>query len=174
MVALTEIFSAQTEAEFAAFPAFPLPAEAPECPGLSRSPIWSSDQNYLSCMTHLALRSTVRMENSWSFSYPCVQLRCSLSSWTHPPGVTGSSCHFCHPPLARSSYKLFCLVVAPVMLCSKVRVQLHTRSIQKSWQRRHHGACSMLPCSSMKPSRTLCHCALPSLWDFSSSVAFLI
>ena len=38
-VALAEIFSAQAEAEFAVLPAFPLPAEAPECPGLLRGPI---------------------------------------------------------------------------------------------------------------------------------------
>lgn len=58
---------------------------------LLKSSIWSEDQNHSAHMAHVAPRGTAQRENSWSSRDPRFQLRCSLSSWSHLPGVTGGS-----------------------------------------------------------------------------------
>lgn len=167
-------FSAQAEAEFAAFSACPLPVKAPECS-------WKAQSDPRT-------RTTLCTWPTW---HQEVELR-----W-RTPGVLEIPISSSGAPSAADPIRLEWLVVAvpfsrhgwpgalthcPLQWCfaPKLGYNATVTRAQTLTRRKHHGPCSWwlslsFSCFSIKPpSRTLCSCVLPSLLHFQKSAALLI
>lgn len=125
---------------------------------LLKSPIWSKDQNHSVHVAHLVPQGTAYMENSWGSGDPHFQLRCSLSSWSHPPVLFSDALlqnwgTMALWPMHKPWHGGGTMELAPSCLqaLSVLFLFLHEATI-----------------------KDLCPCALPSVWDFWKSAALLI
>lgn len=107
---LYTFFSAQAEAEFAAFPAFPQPWE------------FQCGQDASEVPANPWIRTTLHARPIWHQEAQLGQRAAEVQAI--PQQLSPSSgLDFYWPPLARSSHKLSSSLVAPAMFCSIVEMQ---------------------------------------------------